>query len=103
MSVIKGVLEEELKRLKELSEDYEKKIDSLRKGSISRKKRNKNVYLYWAFRENDKIKFIYIGPEGSDAGKKALEDRNKTPANNAHPYPATCLQFPYPPRPRPLA
>jgi hypothetical protein len=77
MSVIKGVLEEELKRLKELSEDYEKKIDSLRKGSISRKKRNKNVYLYWAFRENDKIKFIYIGPEGSDAGKKALENRNK--------------------------
>ena len=77
MSIIKGVLEEELQRLKELVEEYEKQLSSVQKGSISKKKRNKNIYLYWAFRENNKIKFIYIGPEDSEAGKKALEERNK--------------------------
>lgn len=77
MSIIKGVLEEELQRLKQLTEEYEKQLSAIQKGSISRKKRNNNVYLYWAFRENDKIKFKYIGTEDSEAGKNALEDRNK--------------------------
>ena len=77
MSIIKSVLDEELQRLKELFVEYEKQLSAIQKGSISRKKRNKNVYLYWAARENNKIKFIYIGPEDSEVGKKALADRAK--------------------------
>jgi hypothetical protein len=76
LSIIKGVLQEELKRLNELAQEYNKKLNILPKGSISRKKRNKNVYLYRAYREKDKIKFIYIGLENSRPAKTALEDRN---------------------------
>jgi len=77
MSIIKHVLEEEHDRLVELAENYRKKIKDLPKGSISKKIRYQNVYLYRAFRDSGKVRFVYMGKEGSKQGKKALSDRNE--------------------------
>lgn len=77
LSIIKHVLDEEFKRLNELAQNYKVKLDSLPKGSLSKKKRNMSFYLYWAFRDNNKVRFIYIGPEDSKVAKKALADRKE--------------------------
>lgn len=77
MSVIKHVLEEEYKRLLELADSYQKKIGNLPKGSISKKKRNNKVYLYRVYRDSEKIRYIYIGIDGSEQAKKALSDREE--------------------------
>jgi hypothetical protein len=77
MSILKSVLQEEYQRLIELFNNYEDKLKKLPKGSISRKVINGEVYLYRVFRENGKIRFIYIGKEKSEVGKKALRDRKE--------------------------
>ena len=77
MSILKSVLQEEYQRLIELFNNYEDKLNKLPKGSISRKVINREVYLYRVFRENGKIRFIYVGKEKSEIGKKALRDRKE--------------------------
>lgn len=77
MSVIKHVLKEEYDRLLELADNYENKIQDLPKGSISKKARDNNIYLYRAYRDSEKVRFIYIGKEGSEQAKKAVSDRNE--------------------------
>ena len=77
MSIIKSVLQEEYQRLIELFKSYEDKLKKLPKGSISRKVINRQVYLYRVFRESGKIRFIYIGKEKSEIGKKAIRDRKE--------------------------
>ena len=77
MSVIKHILEEEYARLLELAESYQEKIKNLPKGSIAKKIRNNKVYLYRAYRDSDKIRYIYIGIDGSEKAKKALADREE--------------------------
>jgi hypothetical protein len=77
VSVIKYILEEELNRLQLLESKYINELDKLPKGSISVKPRNKVEYLYWAFRENDKIKFKYIGKKGSKEALVAIEQKNQ--------------------------
>lgn len=72
MSVIKLVLDEEYIRLMELADNYKKKLENLPKGSLSRKVRSNNIYLYRAFRDSDKIRFIYIGKEDSDQAREAI-------------------------------
>jgi hypothetical protein len=59
MGIIRGILEEELKRLEELSVFYRKKISEFPRGSISLKERNGNRYIYLARRE-DKRSFLII-------------------------------------------
>ena len=63
MSIIKGILEEELKRLEELAVFYEKKISEFPRGSISLKVRRGQRYIYLAYREDKKVKFEYVGKE----------------------------------------
>jgi len=77
MSIIKHILEEELKRLQLLESKYKNEIANLPKGSISIKPRRKIEYLYWAYRENDKIKFKYIGKKDSKEALEAIEQRNQ--------------------------
>ncbi len=74
MSYIKGVLQEEFDRLKALANKYKSEISALPHGSISIKKRNKNDYLYIAYRQNDKVKFKYIGPISSDKSKNVINE-----------------------------
>ena len=65
MSVIYDVIKEENNRLQSLIDFYNEKIDESIKGSLSVKKRGANAYFYLAYRENRKVKFLYIGKEGS--------------------------------------
>ncbi|MGD9364750.1 MAG: hypothetical protein PVH87_03570 [Desulfobacteraceae bacterium] len=73
MSYIKNIIQEEHQRLRALYQKYLDKIDSLPKGSVSIKKRNKSEYLYLASRRNGKVKFDYIGSIGSENARKVLE------------------------------
>ncbi|MBF9018718.1 MULTISPECIES: hypothetical protein [unclassified Oceanispirochaeta] len=80
MSVIKDVIKEEYSRLNSLIELYDQKISSFPKGSVSVKKRNGHPYLYRAFRDQGRVRFIYLGkPDSPDAKAfiKELERRHK--------------------------
>lgn len=73
MSYIKNIMQEEHQRLQALYQKYIDKIDSLPKGTVSIKKRNKREYLYLANRRDGKLKFDYIGSVGSENARKTLE------------------------------
>jgi hypothetical protein len=73
MSIIKGILEEELNRLKELSVFYKKKISESPRGSISVKERNGKRYIYLARREDKKVVFDYIGKDVPEVRKVLSE------------------------------
>jgi hypothetical protein len=73
MSTIRNIMQEEHQRLQALYQKYTVKIDSLPKGTVSIKKRNKGEYLYLASRHDGKVKFDYIGSVGSESARKILE------------------------------
>jgi hypothetical protein len=80
MSIIKGILEEELKRLEELSAFYKVKISEAPRGSISVKERSGKRYIYLAHREDKKIIFDYVGkdvPEVRDALNERMRQRKE--------------------------
>ena len=73
MSYIKNIMQEEHQRLQALYQKYIDKIDSLPKGTVSIKKRNKSEYLYLASRRDGRVKFDYVGSVGSENASKILE------------------------------
>jgi hypothetical protein len=73
MSYLKNIMREEHQRLQVLYQKYIDKIDSLPKGTVSIKKRNKREYLYLASRRGGKVKFDYIGSVASENARKILE------------------------------
>lgn len=80
MSVIRGILEEELNRLEELEVFYKDKIAEALHGSISVKERGGKQYLYLARRKGNKVVFEYIGkdiPEARDALKDRIRQRKE--------------------------
>ena len=74
MSVMMGILEEELNRLEELLAFYKQKIEEASKGSISVKERGGKRYLYLARREGKKVVFDYVGRDLPEVRDK-LEER----------------------------
>ena len=66
MSTIDYILKKEHDRLKQLHEKIEQERSELPKGSLSKKRRGNNFYYYLAYRDDDKVKFTYIGPEGNN-------------------------------------
>lgn len=66
-------MQEEHNRLQALHKKYINKIESLPKGTVSIKKRNKGEYLYLAYRQDGKVKFDYIGSVGSEKARKIME------------------------------
>jgi hypothetical protein len=76
MSIIRGILEEELNRLEELSVFYKEKISEAPRGSISVKERGGKRYIYLARREDKKIIFDYVGKDIPEV-RDALNDRIK--------------------------
>jgi hypothetical protein len=76
MSIIRGILEEELNRLEELSVFYKEKISEAPRGSISVKERGGKRYIYLARREDKKIIFDYVGKDVPEV-RDALNDRIK--------------------------
>ena len=66
MSIFKDTLKEEVNRLNQLKAKYEKELESYPKGALSGKSRRGKLYYYLAYRINEKIKFDYVGKEGSE-------------------------------------
>lgn len=73
MSYIKDIIREENQRLQALYQKYVDKINTLPKGTVSIKKRNKSEYLYLANRRGGKVKFDYIGSIRSEKARKIME------------------------------
>lgn len=72
MGIVKGVLEEEYKRLKSLSDKYARDISRLPAGSISIKEISGHKYAYRARRMGKKVHFEYLG-KASDPKVKSLQ------------------------------
>jgi len=70
MSVLKGILREEEKRLKALSRMYRSELRKLPKGSISLKKIRNGKYAYLAYRDGKRVRFDYLGNASSEAVKR---------------------------------
>ena len=84
MSVLEGVLLEELERIKRNIASYNSILSSLPKGYIFMQEINGNSYCYRKHRENGKIISEYLGPNGSDIVKEAQSnylERKRVEAN----------------------
>jgi hypothetical protein len=66
MAIVFDILEDERNRLLELRRRYEEQIADLPKGTLVRKPRWNKAYYYRAYRESARVKFVYVGPEGSE-------------------------------------
>ena len=75
MSVIKGVLKEELENSHNMLKRYQEEITKI-KGCLIRKKIGNRYYYYLAKREGKKVKFIYKGPISEEI-KKAYSGQRK--------------------------
>ena len=61
MSAVHDILREEYSRLEKRKDRYSRELESLPKGTISRKRIRNNDYYYLAYRSADKVKFDYLG------------------------------------------
>ena len=91
MSVVVDVILEESERLRSLIELYDGKIAELPKGSLSEKSRGNRLYCYLAYRDGSRVKFKYIGPQGSEevqriheqiAQRRVYEERRRESVEN---------------------
>jgi len=76
MSIIKGILEEELERLEKLSAFYKNKISEAPRGLISVKVRSGKRYIYLARRDGKKLILDYVGKDVPEL-RNALNERTK--------------------------
>ena len=74
MSILKGVLKEELEREQKNIVAYQEMLSRYKKGYIFSQEINGKNYCYRKFREGNKIISEYIGLEGSNEAIKARED-----------------------------
>ena len=72
-TVIYGVLKEEKERNLLMQVTYKHEIESLRKGSIITKKVSGKSYYYLKYRDGNKVKDEYIGPDKAKMEEIALE------------------------------
>jgi hypothetical protein len=71
--VIKGALKEELENSLRMKKKYEKALEKLPKGSLTKKKIKGHVYYYLVKREGKKVRYIYKG-KISDSEKKKYNE-----------------------------
>lgn len=72
MSIVKGVLEEEYRRLINLSDKYAQDISRLPVGSVSIKEISGHKYAYRARRKGKRVFFEYVG-KASDPEVRNLQ------------------------------
>lgn len=65
MSIVSGILEEELNRLENLLSKYSANLASLPKGALRKRKIGQKVYLYLISRKGDHVVTDYLCQEGS--------------------------------------
>ena len=74
MSVISGIVLEELERNLAMQKNYSKRLDSFIKGSLVYKKRNSKIYCYLSYRDNEGIpKYKYIGIKDSAEEEECIK------------------------------
>lgn len=77
MSIIKGILEEELERLEKLSTFYKNKISEAPLSLISVKVRSRERYIYLAAADGKKLILDYVGKDVPEL-RNALNERTET-------------------------
>ena len=77
MSILKGVLQEELERNLQKQSVFQDELNKYPKGSLCIVTVHGDKYLYRKYREGNKIISKYIGLLDSDAAKQAYFQRNK--------------------------
>ena len=70
MKVLKGVLKEELANSLQMKRNYERELAKLPKGSLIKKNVRGHEYFYLAYRDGEKVKFIYKGKVSKDEQKR---------------------------------
>lgn len=73
MSVVQGVLNEEINRLKSNIVSYEQMLLSLPRGTIFIRKVGNSLFVYRKRKENGKVLSEYIGSFNSENTKKEIE------------------------------
>jgi len=76
ITVIHGVLEEELKRSKRMKDRYIIEIEKMPKGSLLLRKIGNKEYYYLKYRENNKTVAKYVGKK-SEVNVEELEKQLK--------------------------
>ena len=74
MSILEGVLQEELQRLRANIDAYEEKLSALPKGYLYVQTKNGHAYCYRKWREGNKILSNYLGEDGSPEADQARAD-----------------------------
>ena len=74
MSVLKGVLFEELERLEKNKIAYEEMLAKLPRGTIFVRKMGKSSFVYRKRKEQGKVVSEYLGNNTSEKAKQAIEE-----------------------------
>lgn len=74
MSILEGILKEELERLQNNIRSYEAVLATLSKGYLFEQQIGGKPYCYRKYRRGEKIISEYVGSVGSEEAKKAHED-----------------------------
>ena len=77
MSIVKNVLKDENDRLEKLSIKYQENISKCPQGSLSKRVKNGNEYIYLVKRESKKVVFKYVGKANSDQVKNVMNRINQ--------------------------
>jgi len=77
MSILDGIMREEYDRLNRVINRIEIEIEQLPKGYISEKRINQILYYYLQFRENGKVKSVYLKSDEVESYRKLIARRNE--------------------------
>ena len=77
MSVLNGILYEEYDRINRVIFKIEQELSDLPRGYISEKKINGKVYYYLQYRENGKLKSVYLKGEEVVSYRSLIDHRNE--------------------------
>ena len=77
MSVLDGIMREEYDRLNRVINKLQIEIEHLPKGYISEKRINQRLYYYLQYRENGKVKSVYLKSDEVEAYRNLIARRNE--------------------------
>ena len=75
MSIVNGILKEELERLERLQAKYSAMLEALPKGSLRKKKIGQKIYFYLVSRKGDRVVTEYLC-QGDSPKAKSFEEQD---------------------------